>query len=79
MSEKYPYKPPADAKEWTCPKCGCDLLYCGCKQDEDFAPTLHARAPQEPAQPLERNSFHENCEGYFGAQEPAQEPDRSEP
>ena len=26
----YPYKPPADAKEWTCPACGKYVLWCGC-------------------------------------------------
>lgn len=31
MSAEYPYKPPPDAPEWTCPLCRCDLLWCGCK------------------------------------------------
>ena len=32
MSDKYPYPPPADAKEWTCSECGCDALWCGCSR-----------------------------------------------
>lgn len=24
----YPFPPPADAKEWTCPQCGFDALWC---------------------------------------------------
>lgn len=26
------YAPPADAKEWTCHKCGGDVLYCECNR-----------------------------------------------
>jgi hypothetical protein len=26
------YPPPADAKEWECPRCGGDVLYCTCNR-----------------------------------------------
>lgn len=26
------YPPPADAKEWECPRCGGDVLYCSCNR-----------------------------------------------
>lgn len=37
-----PQKPPADAKEWTCPKCGGDVLWCG-----HFTPVSAPAAPPE--------------------------------
>lgn len=64
-----PQKPPADAKEWTCPTCGGDSLWCTCSRPETVGVSESAAEGRHRVVPSGRDSGQSAV-----PQEPPQEP-----
>jgi hypothetical protein len=62
-SEPHVGPPPADAKEWTCPECGNDMLWCGHGVSAQ-PPSVETPAPQAEPGPTLRDLF--DCAWWAG-------------